>query len=92
MTPKVNPDALAPIRDAGTSMEQIARNWDANLPALREATGMRSMQELSESVQAGMRTINETLTPQRLLTAAADEYNRRMAEINGEASNGAQDQ
>jgi hypothetical protein len=80
MAPEVNPDPFAALR--GVSLEEAARNWEANAAALREALGMRTMQEFGEEVQAGMRKINEQWPAGRMLAAGVDAYNQRMAEIN----------
>jgi hypothetical protein len=43
----------------GVTMEQAARDWEANLPALREALGMRTMREFEEGAREGIRRWNE---------------------------------
>jgi hypothetical protein len=83
MATESDPDPLAMLRNIGVSMEEAARNFEANLPALREALGLRTMQEFVEGVQAGMRKLNEQWSSQRVLGEVIDSYNQRMAEING---------
>lgn len=83
-----NEPDLTVIRNIGVSMEEAARNFEANLPALREALGLRTMQEFGDAMQ---RFVKDR-PPGRIIAAAVNEYNQRMAEINREGRNGAQDQ
>jgi hypothetical protein len=43
----------------GVTMEEAARNWEANLPALRAALGLRSMREFEEGVPERIRRLSE---------------------------------
>lgn len=69
----------------GVSVEQAARNFEANLPALRKALGMRTMAEFTEGAQANMHRFAD-------LWFSIDNYNRQLAENAKEGQNGAQDQ
>jgi hypothetical protein len=78
-------EALAKIAAAVTvSMEQAARNWEANLPALREALGVCSMQELGERLTE----LHSTLT-----SGLDESLSRfRQLETEKEGHDGTQDQ